>query len=264
MSRILFGIYQQHQTQIMDELMTGTKYQPVAKDILIVVHNQMDYLQRCVESLYQHTHDFHLYIWDNGSDSVTQAYLWDISKNGNVTVVRSEENRGFIVPNNLLAVMGANPYMILLNSDTEVMAGWDQPLIAWLQQNPDVGATGYQGCVLDERGKGGTIRFGYEVDYISGWCLCIPRAIYDEIGLFDEAHLDFAYGEDCDFSLRLKESGRRVYAFHMTQVAHFENKTITVIAQGKPQWLQDHFDHNHQYLRERWSAFLGRRFTVEG
>jgi GT2 family glycosyltransferase len=261
MSRILFGIYQHHQEAIMNELMTGSRYEPVMKDILIVVHNQVDYLQRCVESIFKHTQDFHLWIWDNGSDTDTQTYLSTLRDQ--VTVIRSETNQGFIVPNNRLAAMGHNPYIILLNSDTEVMQDWDKPLIAWLQQNPEVGATGYQGCILDERGKGGTIRFGYEIDYISGWCLCTPRTVYDEMGLFDEEHLEFAYCEDCDFSLRLKESGRRVYAFHMTQVAHFENKTITTIAKGKPQWLQDHFDHNHQYLRQRWGSFLGRSFTVE-
>jgi GT2 family glycosyltransferase len=263
MSRILFGIYQHHQKEITDELMTSMKYQPVTKDILIIVYNQVDYLRRCVESINQHTQDFHLWIWDNGSDVTTQIYLDTLHDNNNVTVIRSEDNQGFIIPNNRLAAMGSNPYIILLNSDTEVMANWDKPLIAWLQQNPDVGATGYQGCVLDERGKGGLIRLGYEIDYISGWCLCTSRAIYDEIGLFDEDHLEFAYCEDCDFSLRLKENGRRVYALHMTQVAHFENKTITTVAKGKPQWLQDHFDHNHQYLRERWSTFLGRSFTVD-
>ena len=268
MSRILFGITQAHQKEIMEELVTGTKYQPVFKDILIVVHNQVEHLRKCIESIYKYTADFHLFVWDNGSDSETKNYLESLkhsplpSHPSTITIITNATNEGFIIPNNRLAAMGNSDYLILLNSDTEVTAGWDKPLVAWLQQHPDVGAVGYQGCILDEYGKGGIIRFGYEVDYVSGWSLCLPRSIYQQIGLFDEEHLQFAYAEDCDFSLRVKEAGYKVYSLHISQVAHHENATIQAISKTRPQWLQDHFNHNHSYLRERWETFLGRKFTV--
>ena len=266
MSRVLFGIFNHHRNEITEELLVGTKYQEVPIDILIVVHNQVDYLKKCVESIFQHTTNFKLYIWDNGSDEETKLYLnslLDVAEQ--IVIVTSEANSGFIKPNNSLASMGSNPYLVLLNSDTEVMQGWKEPLVAWLQGHPNIAATGYQGCKLDENFKGGLISFGNDVDYISGWCLCLPRKIYDEVGLFDEEHLEFAYAEDCDFSLRLQEQGYQIYAFHMTRVAHHENKTILAVAKDRPQWLQEHFDKNHDYLRRRWADFFARqkaKFTV--
>jgi len=252
MSRLLFGLFNHYQKEIAEELLVGARYQSVPIDILVVVHNQVEYLKKCVDSIFKHTTNFHLYIWDNDSDAETKAYLCTLPPE--VKVITHGINEGFIIPNNRLAAMGSSPYVVLLNSDTEVMSNWHKPLIGWLQQHPDVAATGYQGCKLNEEFKGGLIHFGYDIDYVSGWCLCFSRDIYQQVGLFDEDHLHFAYAEDCDFSFRLKEKGYRVYAFHMTQVAHYENKTISKMVLN--QQLQDYIHQNHAYLRQRWEGSL--------
>src|SRR6185369_6107123 len=44
------------------------------KDILIIVHDQLDYFRNCVMSLRDSTTNFNLYVWDNASRPDTVAY----------------------------------------------------------------------------------------------------------------------------------------------------------------------------------------------
>ena len=170
-----------------------------------------------------------------------------------ITLVRSEENQGFIIPNNRLAKLTSSPYIILLNSDTKVTAGWSEMMLGWSHYK-GVAQVGCQGYKLNEECKGGKVSYGYDSDYVSGWCQCIPRRVYEQFGLFDEDNLAFAYGEDADLSLRLQEAGEIVYGLHADPVIHFENKTVNAVS--KERNMLESFEANHAYLRTRWGSFL--------
>lgn len=228
----------QFEKEIQSELLIN--YKPVHKDILIVVHNQLDYVKACIESIYEYTEDFTLYLWDNNSDQETAEYLAGLG------AIRSEVNLGFIEPNNELVKLGNSEYIILLNSDTIVKAGWDKYLIGFLQNNPEFGQVGYSGSKL-ENGKGGKTEL-ITPDYIPGWCFCIPRKIYNEIGLFDP-NFKFAYCEDADLSFRIKERWK-IHSLKLDLVYHFQNKTIKEVA--KKQDCRKTFDQNHEYLQKKW------------
>ena len=178
-----------YQDKILDELICTSKYESVEKDILIVVHNQLEYLQKCVDSIRKNTEKYQIYIWDNASNEETKNW---ISNQNDIICIRSEINEGFIKPNNALAKLSNNPFIILLNSDTEVLKDWDKALISHIQQF-NYSQVGYLGGILNSQGKGVKFSFGSEIDYIPGWCFCIPRGVYDQYGLFDEENLFFAY-----------------------------------------------------------------------
>lgn len=252
---ILLGMSQAHGAEIAEELMGARNYDYQPKDILIVVHNELEYVQKCIERIACNTVDYHLYIWDNGSDQPTRNYLNAIGHSSWVTVVRNETNEGFIIPNNRLAAMGSNPYIILLNSDTEVTSNWADVMLSWLQHHDDTALVGCQGYRFNEEFKGGQVAFGYNSHYVSGWGLCMSRETYNQYGLFDEKNLTFAYAEDADLALRLQEAGHKVYGLHSQLVVHFENKTIRSVAQK--QSLRESFDANHAYLAKRWADFPG-------
>lgn len=225
------------------------------KDILIVIHDQLDFIKACVESIYATTKNFTLYLWDNNSMAPTKEYLEHLSKtHDNIVLIQHSENIGFIKPNNELAKKGKSPYIILLNSDTEVVKGWDTALIGWLKANNNCAIVGYQGGALDEncKGLGGCLNNKY--DYICGWCLCISRKLFDEFGLFDEKNLTFAYGEDSDLSLRMKEKKFDIYAMNAKLVKHYGN--VTSIEVQKEIDTSVSFTQNHKYLKERWKSYL--------
>lgn len=239
---------------------TRTTEIPIFFDILMVVRDQLEYVQQSIESIRENTENYHLWIWDNGSGQETREYLNNlelesIENDECITVWREYHNHGFIKPNNRLADMSDGDYIILLNSDTKVHKGWYKALIGFLENNPQYSLTGFMGGLLDKEGKGIRVGCGEEIDFICGWCCCFHRKIYDEYGLFDENNLKFAYCEDADFSLRLKEAGLKIYALHLDLVEHFGNVTAKAVKEeGRD--LCSTFNHNHNYIRKRWSKYL--------
>jgi len=239
-------LFENHKDKIYEEL-AYTQENSDQKDILIVVKDQLDYVKNCVQSIKENTENYNLYFWDNASNQETKEYL----RKQNGKIISSKNNFGFIKPNNILASMGISPYIILLNSDTVVMKGWDNPLINYLKKG--YWQVGYAGGTLDKNFMGGKTVFGDKADYIPGWCFAITRELYKKHGLFDE-RLNFAYGEDSDFSLRLKSYGGTIYALHLGFVKHFGNQTIKEVS--KTQDVMTSFQNNHEYLRTKWSSFL--------
>jgi len=227
------------------------------KDIIIVVHDQLEYLKTTIESVLETTNNFHLWIWDNNSGEDTKQYLQDLilRLEDKLTTIHSDANMGFIEPNNELAALGDGDYIILLNSDVKVSGGWDQAMIGWLQNHQDTKIVGYAGGLLDEKGVGGRLGFGYDIDYVSGWCLCLSRETYDQYGLFN-SDLKFAYAEDSELSIRLQAEGHRIYALHLLFVHHYENKTINVVKDEGEVDVYATFAYNHEKLREIWGDYL--------
>lgn len=240
--------------KIREELVLADLGKGVQKDILLVVHNELPYVQLAIESVLSHTKDYTLHIWDNGSDKPTADYLNKISENDLVRLYRSEDNKGFIIPNNEMAARCEAPYLILLNSDTKVYPYWDTAMIGWLKQYPEVAQVGYLGGYLDKMGKGVKFGFGGKIDYISGYCFCISRETYQQFGLFDAENLTFAYCEDSDFSMRLREAGKQIYSLYARLVHHYENKTIKNVL--KKLDLREILLNNCTFIQKRWSFYL--------
>lgn len=244
-----------YRSEMINELRTMSQCQNESKDILVVVHNQLGFVKNCIESIQKHTENYKLWIWDNNSSLDTKNYLEEISGYENINVHYNNVNCGFGKPNNIMAKLCENNYLVLLNSDTQVFEGWDRAMIGHLQANPNCAQVGYQGCLLDINGYGGKIAWGKEIDYVSGFCSCISRATYREFGLFDEIY-KFAYCEDSDFSLRLWKAERGIYALHLLLVHHFENRTIQEVYQKGEIDVNSTFLDNHNFLKNRWADYL--------
>jgi GT2 family glycosyltransferase len=237
------------------ELLCEHRCEDEQKDILIVVRDQLHHIRACVESIFDTTDNFRLYIWDNGSAPPTRDYLWELAETfQEVELHRREENSGFIEPNNYLAAHSESPYLILLNSDTEVSEGWDRAMLGYLQAHPETGAVGYMGGLLDGNGRGVGVGFGTNFDYLMGWCLCLPRITYKTVGLFDDVNLQFAYFEDADLSLRLREAGKGLYALHLGYVYHAGNATILDVKEERDTTTA--FRCNRDRICRRWSTYL--------
>jgi len=231
------------------------------KDIILVVKDQLKLLQNCINSIYDNTENFTLYIWDNASRPDTKKYLESLLTKGNVILRTSQENIGFMPPNNRMAELTKAPYIILLNIDTEVRKNWDKLMIAWLKTHPKTLQVGYGGCCLNEDFKGGLVGFGDEIDYLSGWGFCISRETYNQFGIFDEANLQFGYCEDADLSLRIREAGFEIYALHADLITHYENSVFKEVNKDDKfrQWFAQIFEKNHEYMRNKWK---GKGMTI--
>ena len=261
----------------------STAIGPVAPliDILIVAHNPGEDLPRLIASIERNTAlPYNVFVWDNGSTDGTVEFIKHHP--GIHQWTDGQENIGFIIPNNRMYERGDSPFVCLLNTDTEVFPGWDTALHGTWHQMNKPGVVGYRGGMLDESGRGVCGGLGPEVDYIEGWCYFTSREVVDkELGgkVFDDTNLSFAYAEDSETCLRLREKGYEFFAIPKPLVVHKGGVTTRKIAEqsttiefgGKPaiRPTEDHskllngFNDNHAYIRSRHAEFLktGRHFA---
>lgn len=243
--------------EIKKEMNWSTEAEHCTKDILIVAHNQLNYLKNCIDSIFYNTNNFNIYLWDNASNKETKEYINSISQKTNIKLFNSEKNLGFIIPNNIMAEECKSDWIILLNSDTEVIKNWDCVLIGALLQNPEVAQAGFFGGILNKNGECISKDFGFNVDYISGYCFCINKKTYKQFGLFDDKNLEFAYCEDSDFSLRLKENKKKIYACYSEElVRHYGSKTSKEIFKDS-NLLNEIINKNQSYISNRWRSLIG-------
>lgn len=237
------------------------------KDILIVFHNQLSFLKECLDSLLSCTENFTLHLWDNNSDEETRQFLHHLiqqkkhqKSNWKLKLWHADKNYGFIFPNNTMFRYCASDYVILLNSDTRVYPGWDTNMLLLLQQQQDLAQVGYLGGDLDSNGRGHGGSYGEDIDYVCGWCFCVRRKLLENEYLFD-SRFRFAYCEDSDLSLRLKQKGYRIFAIRTPLVYHYQNVTIKQIHDEGKIDIQESFDANHRLFYEKWKEYLQKKQT---
>ena len=187
------------------------------------------FLNLCLTSLRRQSFkDFDTILVDNGS---TDASLVFVKRNfPEVRVVSLGENRGFSAAVNAGIKASEAEYVALLNNDTETDPGWLEALVRAADSHPEAGLFASKLLdfkdrrILDGAGdglrrSGLPYRIGHgELDrgqfereaFVFGACAAAAlyrRALFEEIGLFDEDF--FSNCEDGDLSFRAQLFGYR-------------------------------------------------------
>ena len=171
-------------------------------------------------------------------------------------IVTNDENLGFLRSCNRAAAQARGRYLVLLNNDTLVLPGWLDALLQTAKDGEDVGAVGakliYPNGLLQEAGgivwQDGSAwnwgrgedpedpRFQYvrQVDYCSAACLLVPKALFDELGGFDDRYAP-AYYEDTDLCFAIRARGKRVLYQPAAQVVHFEGVSHGTDESSRPE-----------------------------
>lgn len=178
-------------------------------------------------------------------------------------IVVVDEGGSFAEHCNLGAQRATAPILVFLNDDTEPQPGWLEVLTAPLSEL-DIGITGarllYPDRTLQHAGvyfdaPGGVLTAHNvledlptrDVDAVTGACLAITRALFDQCGGFDD---EFRNGyEDVDLCLRVRAGGWRVRYVAEAVVTHHES------ASGPARWT--HVTQNVQRLQDLWSTHVG-------
>ncbi|MEE7440242.1 glycosyltransferase [Methylobacterium oryzae] len=213
---------------------------------------------------------FEVIVVDNASDAETLTVL-DLLDGA--TVVRNAENVGYGPACNQGAAAARGRYLLFLNPDVELMPGALGALVAPFSE-ATVGIVGahlvFPGGYLQESGaffrddaqithpygRGnpnpllaeGT--FQREVGYVSGAVLMIERALFEDLGGFDDLFAP-AYFEDTDLCVRCHQAGRRVIYQPRASAIHFENATTPVRAE-----VEALIDRNRVRFLERHRSWL--------
>jgi GT2 family glycosyltransferase/SAM-dependent methyltransferase len=212
--------------------------------IIVPVFNELTTTIECLLSICAaaETRRFEVILANDASTDDTKAVLGKIP---NLVFVDQPENLGFLRNCNKAAARARGKFVVFLNNDAQVTPGWLNALAAALAE-PGVGAAGprivYPNGVLQEAGnhirRGGSVemigltdipenpRWAYQrdVDYVSGACLALPRALFEELGGFAD-DLAPAYCEDLDLSLRIRAKNLRIVYTPGAEILHHLSKS---------------------------------------
>ena len=253
--------------------------------VIILNWNGEKLLKEFIPSASKYTSgdDVDLFVADNGS---TDGSLdWLRKHHPEVKVIDLGQNYGFAEGYNRAIDATRYPYTLLLNSDVEVTPGWWQPLLQFMEENPDVGAAqpkiksyrdkgsfeyaGAAGGYLDrlgypycrgrlfdciERDEGQYDGAPADVCWASGAALIVRTPLYRELGGLDPKF--FAHMEEIDLCCRMHAAGARVCALSDCEVYHVGGASLN---QGNPQKTYLNFRNNLLLLNKNLPKENGKR-----
>jgi len=234
--------------------------------IIILNWNTRDYLARFLPPLLDSVRglDAEVVVADSASTDGSRELLAE--RFPQVRTILLQENFGFTGGYNralaqLLAAPEAPEYVVLLNSDIEVAAGWLEPLTAWMDAHPGYAACGPKLHVLQPDGAdyrrtdrfeyagaaGGMLdRYGFpycrgrvlkrtetdtgqydrpaDVLWVTGACLLVRSRCWRELGGLDPRF--FAHMEEIDWCWRAWLAGWRVGVVPQSCVWHLGGGTL--------------------------------------
>lgn len=220
----------------------------------IVSYRVRDLLRDCLRSLYQNTRlSFEVIVVDNASqDGVVEMLQQEYPQ---IRLVENQDNAGYTRPMNQALRLGRGRYLLQLNPDTLVLPEAIDRLVAFMDQQPEVGICGpkvlnrdltlQKPCRRGEPRPWAVLTYflglsalfpnspffsrylmtyldedvTHPVDGVAGSCMLVRRALIDQIGYLDERY--FAYQEDADFCFRARQAGWRVYYMPQAQIIHY-------------------------------------------
>src|SRR5438067_841017 len=244
--------------------------------VIIPVFNQLQFTQSCLASIQDNQADqsLEVIVVDDSSTDGTEGLLPRIP---GLVYLRNEENMGFVVSCNRGAAKARGNYLVFLNNDTVVTAGWLSALRETFQFEPHAGLVGSKLIYPDGRLQeaGGIIwrdgsgwnrgkfddprkpeyNFLREVDYCSAACLMLPKSLFQRIGGFDSRYVP-AYYEDTDLAFKVRAAGFKVLYQPLSEVFHFEGATGgTDISTG----TKKHQEINRKTFAAKWEEVLATR-----
>jgi len=210
--------------------------------VVILSYGQVDYTLRCLSSIAEHPSlsTVEIIVSDDCSGAPDLDKLRRVP---NLTLLQTPQNLGFLKHANWAVAQTKGNYVLLLNNDIELKPGAIDALVETARTTPNVGLVGskllYPDGSLQE--AGGIVwndasawnygrlddpnkpEYNYvrDVDYISGASILVPRAVWGQLGGFDEIFAP-AYCEDTDLAFQLRQAGFRVIYQPASVVTHHE------------------------------------------
>jgi GT2 family glycosyltransferase len=141
---------------------------------------------------------------DNGSSDGTGGILehWKDIIGDRLVIIKNETNRGFSVACNQGAAQADGDILLFLNNDILINADYLTPLEKALGDNPNALA----GPQLADSDTGWNVFGDQLISYLVGWCLAVPKEIFNTLGGFDE-QFSPAYYEDVDLCYNATQNG---------------------------------------------------------
>lgn len=221
--------------------------------VIIPSHDEADVLKACMDSLLGSTTypNYEVLIVENNSNEpATFEYYKELEKDPRVRIVTwNEPGFNFASVNNWAAQFASGELVLFLNNDTTIVTPDWMDRMAALASQPEVGAVGakllypddtiqhggviirmhgiaehaHKGAQADDPGSFGRLTVPFDVSANTGACLMTKKAIFDELGGFDDGFV-LAFN-DVDLCYRIRNAGYSLIFEPRAQLYHYESKT---------------------------------------
>lgn len=252
--------------------------------VSIVNWNTKELLKACLGSIFSQTEGLNYDVWviDNGSsDGSVQMIEREFPQ---VRLIKNFVNLGFTKTNNQVLRQCEGNYVLLLNSDTQVVGNALKELTDFMEVHPEAGAAGCQllnkdGSLQLSCGRFPTLTsmffggmtcnrifrkiFGkrtffaeyglsdeehlcfQEVDFVKGCCLILRKCVLEKTGSLDENI--FMYFEEIDLCYRIKQQGNKILYTPQPKVVHLGGQSNPSVGKTVCQQLnsQEYFFRKH-------------------
>jgi GT2 family glycosyltransferase len=244
------------------------KREAISVSVIVVSHNEGDYLGRTVESLLRSLPaDGEIIVVDDGSTDGSSDGLRD-GYDG-VSVLRPARRLGAAAARNFGARQASGNVVLFSDAHVEVPRVWARPLLKTLER-PGVGAVGAALTSMRyPQAKGYGLRFtdaglnvewldlksakSYPVPLLGGFFLAFRRELFERIGGFD-CGMGIWGMEDLEISIRLWTLGHKCLLVPGVDVAHLDRETGAY-----PAYQCDWETGVHNILRLAFVHFCARR-----
>ena len=250
--------------------------------IVIANKDHVEDLKRCISSILEKsTYDNYeiIVVENNSTTKEIFNYYEELKENEQIQVVTFTGNFNYSAVNNLGVKHATGEYILLLNNDTQVITvNWIEELLMYAQR-PDVGAVGaklyyanktiqHAGVVLalgahrtaghshygqhrDNLGYMGRLCYTQDVSAVTGACLLVKKALYDEVGGLDES---FAISlNDVDFCLKLRQKGYLNVFTPFAELYHLESVSRGLDDNGEK---AERYNKESEQFRQKWKEVL--------
>lgn len=249
--------------------------------VVIVSYNTREMTLKAIKTLLDECKDVSLevIVWDNDSQDGSCAAIAEAFPD--VQLHRSPDNLGFAAGNNRAAEGARGEWLLLLNSDTEVLPGAIQNLLAFAKANPQAGIVGGRTLFADgslnatscfnkmsvwsllcystglsmmlpnspfdpERSVSVNMDQVQQVDIVTGCFFLLKTELWRELGGFDLRY--FMYAEETDLCLRAGKLGYKPMVTPEATIIHHGGASAISSAvkqqqsyRGKATIIRDHF-----------------------
>ena len=197
-------------------------------DICFVTYNSAKWIDMCINAVkklkYDHKELTLIFVDNNSTDNTIE--LLETKKKelagifADFIILPQKDNKGFGAGNNIAVKNGISDNIFLLNIDTEIHPDALSVLSDTIKESdPSYGAFELRQMPLENCKYYDPITM--DTYWASGACVVIKRAVFEEVGGFDESI--FMYSEDVDLSWNIRAHGYKIKYVPGAVVNHYTN-----------------------------------------
>lgn len=263
--------------------------------VIIVSYNVRYLLESCIEAVNEAISKIQgeIIVVENASTDDSADMIK--TKFNYVRLIENKTNSGFSKANNTGVRLAQGKHILILNPDTKVNKNAIEKSLKYLTDHNDTGIVGVRmvdgtGRYLKESKRGfpdlwssvfkitgisllfprnkfinhyymGNLEDNelHEVEVLTGAYMMMKKSVFESVGGFDEEY--FMYGEDIDFSTRVRLTGKKLIYLGTEQIIHLKGRSSKSDSYHHVkrfyQAMSIFVDKNYKSTFSKWSLHIG-------